>query len=235
MADFIAVDAAQVARMPSNLDYAQAAALPLVAITAWEGLVDKARLKSGDKVLVHGGTGGVGHLALQLAKINGAQVTASVGTGEGANVATTLGADNVVNYKDAQVADYVSEFAEGGFDIVFDSVGGENFHKVVEAARFNGQVVGTQMFGEFNLAAAASKALSVHLVLMLVPLIHGVGRAHHGEILNKIARLVEEGSVKPLLHQNIFTFSDVAKAHQAFENGEVRGKLVLINDSWQKQ
>lgn len=228
LADFIPVDAQQVAKMPANLDFVQAAALPLVAITAWEGLIDKAGVKQGDKVLVHGGAGGVGHIALQLAKAKGAIVSTSVGKEASESIAYTLGADNVFNYKSKKVDDYVNEFTEGnGFDIVFDSVGGSNFTNAVEAARFNGQIVSPQMFGEFNLAAAASKGLSIHLVMMLIPLIHGKGRAHHGEILKNITQWVEADLIKPLLYKEVFSFSDVGLAHQTLENGEVTGKLVL--------
>jgi len=236
LADFVAVDAVQVAKMPANMDFIHAAALPLVAITAWEGLIDKARVKQGDKVLVHGGAGGVGHIALQLAKSEGAFVSTTVGDDIAASVASTLGADKVFNYKSNEVADYVNETTEGkGFDIVFDPVGGGNFIKSVEAARANGHLIGTQMFGEFDLSAAASKALSLDLVLMLIPLAEGAGRAHHGRILKNITKLVEADLIKPLLHSKVYTFSDVGLAHQAFENGEVSGKLVLQNDSWDNE
>jgi NADPH:quinone reductase len=233
LADYVAVDAAQVAIMPSNLTFIQAAALPLVAITAWEGLIDKAKVNAGDHVLVHGGTGGVGHIALQLAKSQGAIVSTTIGNDSVADIAYRLGAQNVINYRNNTVAQYVDAFTEGrGFDIVFDPVGGENFASAVEGAKFNGHVISTQMFGEFNLAAAASKALSLDLVLMLIPLIHGSGRAHHGEILKNITQLVEAGKITPLLHDEVFSISDVSRAHQAFESGEVTGKLVLGNDSW---
>lgn len=236
LADFMAVDAQQVAKMPANLDFVHAAALPLVAITAWEGLIDKAQVQSGDKVLIHGGTGGVGHIALQLAKAKGAIVTTTVGDDAAASTASTLGADNTCSYKDTKVSDYVDEFTEGnGFDIVFDPVGGSNFPNSAEAARSNGHVISTQMFGEFDLSAAASKALSLHMVLMLIPLTQGTGRAHHGEILKNIAELAEAGLIKPLMHSKVYSFSDVGLAHQAFENGEVSGKLVLENDTWNNQ
>lgn len=235
LADFVAVDAQQVAKMPTNLDFVQAAALPLVSIAAWEGLIDKAKIKAGDDVLIHGGTGGVGHLALQLAKVKGATVSTTVGEDIKADKASTLGADNVFNYKSTKVEEYVNEFTGGnGFDIVFDPVGGANFATSVEGAKFNGHIISTTMFSEFNLKDAASKALSLDLVLMLIPLIHGTGRAHHGEILNSITELVEAGSIKPLLHKEVFKFSDVGLAHQALDNGEVTGKLVLKNERWGK-
>ncbi|QUM76160.1 zinc-binding dehydrogenase [Moritella sp. 24] len=233
LADYMAVDAVQVAKMPSNLSFSQAAALPLVAITAWEGLVDKANVQPGEQVLVHGGTGGVGHVVVQLAKAKGAIVTTTIANDGAVNLAQTLGADNVVNYKNEKVAEYVERLTHGtGFDIVFDPVGGANFASSVEATKLNGQLASTQLFGEFNLAGAASKALSLHLILMLIPLTQGVGRAHHGEILNEITQLVEAGKIKPLVHDEVFSFSNVSAAHQAFEDGKVRGKLVLENDSW---
>ena len=235
LADFIAVDAVQVANMPANLDFVQAAALPLVAITAWEGLIDKAQVKAGDMVLIHGGTGGVGHIALQLAKTKGAIVSTTVSEDAAADIARALGADSVFNYTSRTVADYVSEATKNnGFDIVFDPVGGGNFANSVEAVRANGHLISTQLFGEFDLSAAASKALSLDLVLMLIPLTQGIGRAHHGEILKNITKLVEADRIKPLLHREVFTFSNVGLAHQALENGEVTGKLVLVNDSWEK-
>lgn len=233
LADFMAVDAVQIAKMPFNLNFSQAAALPLVAITAWEGLVDKAHVKGGDQVLVHGGTGGVGHIAVQLAKARGAIVTTTVGSDTAADTVKAFGVDSIVNYKSEDVAEYVGRLTNGaGFDIVFDPVAGPNFAKSVEAAKVNGQVISPQLFGEFDLVGAASKALSVHMILMLIPLTQGIGRARHGEILKEITALVEAGEIKPLVHDTVFNFSDVGSAHQAFEDGGISGKLVLENDSW---
>lgn len=118
----------------------QAAALPLVAITSYEALVEKMHVQAGDNVLIHCATGGVGHIAIQLAKVLGANVTSTYSPAN-AELAKTLGADNLVDYNTESVADYVQAHTAGvGFDKVFDTVAGDNIEKSFEAVKFNGHV-----------------------------------------------------------------------------------------------
>ena len=225
LAEFMLVDARLMAQKPATLSMREAAALPLVAITAYEALVDKMNVKGGDHVLIHGATGGVGHIAIQLAKALGATVTATH-SAKNSELAKTLGADHLVNYATESVADYVQAYTEGlGFDKVLDTVAGENIQKSFEAVKFNGHVA-TILPIEDTLQVAL-KGLSFHSVLMLIPLCHGVNHAAHGRILGEIAELVDAGKITPILDESDFSIWDVAKAHARFESGDAVGKITL--------
>ena len=231
LADYMLADARLIAKKPESLDFGAAAALPLVVITAWEGLIDKADIQPGQHVLVHGGTGGVGHMALQLAKWRGARVTATASTLEKLQIAKELGADEGVNYREESVADYVDRLTNGaGFDVVFDSTGGQNLPNSFEAAKLNGTVVTPSSSHTYDLSIMHAKGLSLHVVFMLLPMLKDIGRERHGEILREAADLVNQGHLKPLLDQERFSFSQVAQAHDRLEQKKATGKVVLAHD-----
>ncbi|HEV8052352.1 MAG TPA: zinc-binding dehydrogenase, partial [Parachlamydiaceae bacterium] len=130
LADYLLVDARLVSLMPNNLSFAESASLPLVCITAWEALFDKLKLVSGQTLLVHGGLGGVGHIAAQLGKHAGAIVHTTISRDEDAGLSSELGADYVINYKTMSPEVYMEKYtANKGFDLVFDTVGGNNLEK----------------------------------------------------------------------------------------------------------
>jgi len=224
LAEFMLVDARLMAQKPKSLTMKQAAALPLVAITAYEALVDKMNVKAGDNVLIHGATGGVGHVAIQLAKVLGANVTA---THSSANLqlAKTVGADNLVDYTSESVADYVAKYTKHGFDKVFDTVAGENIEKSFAAAKFNGHVA-TILPIDAPLQIAL-KGLSFHSVLVLIPLCHGINHESHGRILTEIAQLVDAGKMVPIIDDSDFSIWEVAQAHDKFASGQSVGKITL--------
>ncbi|KGJ87058.1 zinc-dependent alcohol dehydrogenase family protein [Colwellia psychrerythraea] len=225
LAEFMLVDALLMAHKPRTLTMKQAAALPLVAITAYEALVDKMHVQSGDKVLIHGATGGVGHIAIQLAKILGASVTATYSPANQV-LAKTLGADNLVDYKTTSVSDYVQAYTEGtGFDKVFDTVAGDNIEKSFQAAKFYGHVA--TILPIADPLQIALKSLSFHSVLMLIPLCHGINHASHGRILTEIATLVDAGKITPIIDESNFSIWQVAKAHDRFSSGKAVGKITL--------
>lgn len=231
IADYMLADARLLAKKPESIDFGSAAALPLVAITAWEGLIDKANVQLGQSVLIHGGTGGVGHMALQLAKWLGAKVTATGSTAQKLQIAKDLGADEGVNYRDEAVADYVSRLTNGeGFDIVFDSTGGDNLPNSFAAAKLNGVVVTPSSSQSYDLSIMHSKGLSLHVVFMLLPMLKDIGKEHHGEILREVAGLVDRGHITPLVDEEQFKFSQVAQAHDRLEQNKAIGKIVLLQD-----
>lgn len=228
LAEFMLADAALVALKPSSLTMQAAAALPLVSITAWDGLIDRAKVHSGQTVLVYGGTGGVGHIGIQLAKWAGAKVFATAATDEKGAIARDLGADVAINYHKQTVEEYVEEHTGGkGFDIVFDTVGGKNLPNAFKAVALNGTVVSTSTSSTFDLSPMHSKGLTLHVVFMLIPMLHGIGREHHSHILSQLAQLVEQGKVRPLLDSQSFSFTDVAAAHRHAESGKTIGKVTL--------
>lgn len=225
LAEFMLVDARLMAKKPKTLTMKQAAALPLVAITSYEALVEKMNVQAGDKVLIHGATGGVGHIAVQLAKALGATVTSTYSPANKA-LAKTVGADNLVDRTSESVSDYVQAYTGGlGFDKVFDPVAGDNIQKSFEAAKFNGHVATTLPIADP--LQIALKSLSFHSVLMLIPLNHGINHASHGRILTEIAELVDAAKISPIIDESNFSIWEVAKAHDRLESGKAVGKITL--------
>ncbi|WP_372742518.1 zinc-dependent alcohol dehydrogenase family protein [Neptunomonas sp.] len=226
LAEYMAADARLIALKPKNLSMREAAALPLVAITAYEGLT-RTGISKGHRVLVHGGSGGVGHVALQLARHFGADVYATGGGDKQLALIEELGAKGI-NYKTESVADYVTEYTGGaGFDVVFDSVGGANIANSFEAATLNGQIATTVALVELDLSVAHFKGLSLHVVFMLIPMIHDHGRKAHGHILREIAKIAEAGNLRPVLDEQSFTLTEAGLAHARLGSGQAMGKVVI--------
>ena len=226
LAEYAAVDARLIAPKPANLSLRQAAALPLAVITAWEGLVDRARVGAGQRVLVQGGAGGVGHVAIQLARAYDARVFAT-GTADDGDIITGFGA-TAIDFQSEEVADYVARLTDGeGFDIVYDTVGGATLDASFVAARRFGHVVSALGWGLHALAPLSFKGGTYSGVFTLLPLLTGIGREHHGEILRAAAALVEAGELTPRLDPRTFSFSAVGEAHAVATGGRAAGKIVI--------
>lgn len=226
LAEYMLADAKLVAHKPKSLSMRDAAALPLVGITAYEGLT-RASADKGQKILVHGGAGGVGHIAVQIANYMGGDVYTTVGRTEHEGLAKQLGA-TPINYRDQTVADYVDTYTQGeGFDVVFDSVGGENMINSFEAAALNGQVATTVSMLELDLNLAHFKGLSIHVVFMLIPMLHNVKREQHGEILATLAQIADAGHLKPVLDDVEFSLEQIGEAHDRLASGKATGKVVV--------
>ncbi|WP_245284021.1 zinc-dependent alcohol dehydrogenase family protein [Bradyrhizobium sp. Cp5.3] len=225
LAEFAAVDADLLALKPANLSMREAAALPLIFITAWEGLVDRAALKADQKVLIHGGAGGVGHVAIQIARAVGAEVFA---TGSASQLATIEGFGATFIDRDTTVETYVAEHtASRGFDVVYDTVGGKVLDASFEAVRRFGHVVSALGWGTHALAPLSFRAATYSGVFTLLPLLTGEGRAHHGEIMTEATRLAETGRLVPLLAARHFTLETVADAYALIRDHAAKGKLVV--------
>ncbi|MEO0836634.1 MAG: zinc-dependent alcohol dehydrogenase family protein [Cyanobacteria bacterium J06642_3] len=228
LADYILADANLIALKPKTLSMPEAAALPLVAITAYEGLT-RAGIKPGQKVLVHGGSGGVGHVALQLAKHFGADVYSTGGGEKQLALIEKLGATGI-NYKTESVEEYVAKHTDGaGFDLVFDSVGGANMVNSFAAAALNGQVASTVSLCELDLTLAHFKGLSLHVVFMLIPMLHNFKREQHAEILRSLTQIVESGGLKPVLDEKRYSLEQAGEAHARLESRQAMGKIVIEN------
>ena len=231
LAEFMLADADLLAHKPKNLTMEEAAALPLVAITAWEALFNRAHLVPGQDILIHAATGGVGHIAIQLAKWKGATVYTTASSQEKLEIGTRLGADVTINYREESVHDYVQKHTDGkGFDVVFDTVGGENLDRSFEAAAVHGTVAAIAARSTHDLSPVHSKGLSLHVTFMLLKILNKDMHKQYGEILKKVAKVVEEGKLRPLVDPNMFTFDEVSKAHEYMESGKAIGKIVLKNN-----
>jgi NADPH2:quinone reductase len=228
LAEYTLADAKLIAHKPKTLSHIEAAALPLVALTTWQALITAVQLKPGQTVLIHGGTGGVGHIAVQLAKHLGAKVYTTVSSSEKAGLARQFGADEVINYQQSSVADYVQAHTNNqGFSLIFDTIGGDNIPNCFQAAALHGSVVTLSAVGPQDLKPAFLKGLSLHMIMQPIPLITGIGRESYGKILIQIAELVDQGKLKPYLDPQRFTLAQIAQAHQYLEEKRAVGKIVV--------
>jgi NADPH2:quinone reductase len=226
LAEYITADAKLIAHKPKRISMREAAALPLVGITAYEGLT-RAGTQAGQHVLVHGGSGGVGHVALQLAKHLGADVYSTGGGDAQLKLIERLGA-TPINYKTESVEQYVEQHTGGsGFDVVFDSVGGMNMINSFYAAALNGQIATTVSMCELDLSTAHFKGLSLHVVFMLIPMLHDHKRELHGQILSTLAEIVDGGGLKPVLDETNYTLDQAGDAHARLQSGQAMGKVVI--------
>ncbi len=226
LADYAAVDAALLAPKPRNLSMRDAAALPLNTITAWEGLVDRAPMLDGRKVLVQGGAGGVGHLAVQIAHAMGADVFATDRGGRD-DYLHSLGAVPI-DTREMSVEAYVAKHARGlGFDLVYDTVGGAMLDASFAAVGDFGLVVSCLGWGTHALAPLSFKNASYSGVFTLTPLLTGKGRERHGVILAEAAKIVEAGGIVPRVDPREFRLETVAEAYEAIENRTAEGKPVV--------
>lgn len=216
---------------PGNLTMVEAAALPLVVITAWEALVDRAKLDAGHSVLIHGGAGGVGHVAIQIARHFGAFVATTVNGKEKAEFVKSLGAELAIDYRSEDFVDAVLHWTEGvGVKSVLDTVGGLTFCKSFGATRVYGNVVtilSTSCEMEW-INVARVRNLNICYVQMPAPLYLGLrnGRMHQTRILEQARNLAEAGVLKPRVGQ-VFPLKDAVNAHRLVENGHTMGKVVL--------
>ena len=206
-AEYAATAVGQVAKAPDNLDFNQAAALPLVGVSALQALIQHLNLQAGQKIFIHGGAGGIGSHAIQIAKHIGAYV-ATTATGEGIDHVKNLGADEVIDYKTDDFAKLKS------FDAVFDTVGGDDFSKALDVLKPGGMAV--SMIAKPDEGKA--KELGVTALMQ--------GTNVTTEALDRLRELVEAGAVKPQVGK-IFPLEQVKDAFEARESGQVPGKVVL--------
>ncbi|MGW1020051.1 zinc-binding dehydrogenase [Streptomyces niveus] len=210
-AEFHVVDQSVVARKPAGLSHVEAAGLALVGMTAWEGLVERAGLRVGERVLVHGGAGGVGSVAVQLAGALGAEVVTTARARDHEFV-TGLGADHAIDFS---AGDYVPQVrALGGVDVVLDTVGGDTLSRSPEILADRGRVVSiVDIADPQNLLAAWGVNATYHFVFV------SPGRAK----LDALGRLVDQGKLRPVIGA-VLPLADVARAHTLLEGGPTNGE-----------
>jgi NADPH2:quinone reductase len=226
LAHYAAVDAALLAKKPTNLSMREAAALPLAFITAYAGIVDRARLRADQTVLVQGGAGGVGFIAVQLARALGATVAATASARD-LDLVAQAGA-TPVDHRAQTVEQYVAALTDGeGFDLVVDTVGGATLDASFGAVKHFGQVVSALGWGTHALAPLSFREATYSGVFTLYPLLTGKYRAHHGDMLREATRLAEAGKLAPRLDPRRFDLQSAESAYEAITSGAARGKVVV--------
>lgn len=207
-AQFVAVNAGKVAQKPKSVDFIEAGALPLAGVSALQAIEDHIRLKSGQKILIHGGAGGIGHIAVQLAKALGAYVATTVGT-RNLEFAKSLGADEAIDYKSEAFDEKLTDF-----DAVFDTVGGETTDKSFKVLKKGGIIV--SMAGQPNEELAQKSGVSAL----------GQNTDANPERLARLSKLVEDGKIKAYIDK-VFSLEQAKEAFRHLEEGHPRGKVVF--------
>lgn len=207
-AEYTATRAGQVAKVPANLSFKEAASLPLVGVSALQALTTHINLAPNQKILINGGSGGIGTLAIQIAKHIGAYV-ATTTTGDGIALVKQLGADEIIDYKTQNIAEAAKDF-----DAVFDTVGGSSLDQVLQVLKQGGVVV--SMVTQPNQALIAERDITAMMQMTKVTT----------EALQKLAALVEAEVVKPQIGR-VYPLDEIAEAFAARESGSIAGKVVI--------
>lgn len=218
----------QLAKVPHAIDDNTAAALPLVSITGWEALYDRAYVKAREFVLIHGGAGGTGHVAIQLARLRGARVAATISSSEKARFAKECGAEEVINYRQTDFADAAIAWSKG-LDVALDNAGAETMQKTYRAMAPYGRIVTLMGFpGDDADFTAYNLNLTLHSVMMLTPMWKGleVRLKEQAAILRQALDLAAAGKLK-IRHAASFPLAEAGKAHTFLESGKAMGKVTL--------
>lgn len=228
-AQYTVLDERWISIMPKNFTYQLAAAMPLVWITAWGALVDRGGLTAGQTVLIHAGAGGVGHVAIALAKRLGARVITTVSDAEKVDFVRRLGADEVIDYRQQDFVIRVNELTAGqGADLVIDTVGATVFRQSIAATAYFGRLITLLDPEALDLSEARLRNLLIGFELMLTPMLKSLDGARERQInmLNQAAKWVEQGELS-IWVSGQFPLAEAAQAHRLIEAGHVTGKLVL--------
>jgi len=229
-AEYTLVDESVAQPKPASLGFVEAAAAPLVLLTAWEALFDRARLEAGHTVLIHAGAGGVGHVAIQLAHRAGARVCATVSSDEKERMVRALGAEEVIRYREQDLVKAVIDWTQGqGVDVALDTVGPAVFRQTLPAMAHYGSLITILDPGpDVDWKEARMRNLRIGFEMMLTPQLSDLpeARAHQGEILRRCSGPLERGELR-IEVQRTFPLEQTADAHRLLEQGHVQGKLVL--------
>ncbi len=214
-AEYICVPADSVARMPKQLNFAEAAAIPLTGLTAWQALFDFAKLSRGQTVFIQAGAGGVGGLAIQFAKQVAQAKVITTARQENHDYFKSLGADEVIDYTKEDVEKRVREMAPEGVDVAFDCVGGKGYDQCFHLVTQGGHLVSI-VNPNLDKAAAKQRGITADYVFV----------SPNGKQLAEISQLIEQGKVKPP-HIEELNLADAAQAQEKSKDGHTRGKIVL--------
>jgi NADPH2:quinone reductase len=228
-AEYTVIDGRFVSRKPKSVSFLEAGSAPLAFLTAWESLFERGELKEGQTVLIQAGAGGVGHIAVQLAKQCGARVCTTVSTEEKKDFVSSLGADRVILYKKEDFVKAVLDWTDGkGVDLALEMVGGETLFKTFSCVRLYGKVV--SLLAPKGDAWWEGRVRNIELVFVVVlsPMYYGLGslKEHHADLVEKCGKLMEKKQLEVHIAKR-YQLEEASKAHTDIENGHAMGKIVL--------
>ena len=229
-AEYIVLDERFVAAKATSQSFNEAAASPLVLLTAWEALFERTNLQAGQTVFINAGAGGVGHVAIQLAKYKGANVCTTISNQDKANFVKSLGADLIINYKEDNVEQAVLDWTnDEGVDIALDNIGGAETQKLFPIIKHYGDLVTLLIADkEIDWSLARLKNIRFSFEVMLSPLLFDLKQAqtHQTEILEQCSQIIDDGNIKIHISETL-PLEQAAKAHQLIEEGSTKGKIVI--------
>lgn len=230
-AEYTTVHEDHTAAKPASYSMQQSAALPLVLLTAWEALHERLHLKSGQTLLIHAGAGGVGHIAIQLARHAGARIAVTVGDEDKASLCRSLGAEKIIYYKQQDFVAETLAWTDGkGADAIFDTVGGDTFLRSLNAVRLAGKLCSllSTPLALADTQLARLRNLTLCYELMLTPQVFKLHdeRVRQRKILEQAAQMADSGKLNVLV-SHVLPLEQAAAAHRLIEQGGVTGKIVL--------
>lgn len=233
-AEFVSVPAKQCMLVPESLDFVTAAALPEALFTVWSNVYERGALGVGETLLIHGGSGGVGSIAVQMARITGARVYATAGTDEKCRVCERLGALRGINYQSEDFVEVIKQITGRGADVILDVVGGDYIQRNIQAAAPGGRIVNIA-FQQGSVASVDFMPVTRKRLTLTGSILHsrtGVEKAVIARhVSRKIWPAVLAERIKPIIHQ-VYPLAEAEQAHRDLEQGEVIGKLVLVTDKY---
>lgn len=229
-AEYCTAHAAHCLLVPDNIALSDAAALPEAVFTVWQNIFHKAKLKSGDTLLIHGGSSGIGTMAIQMVKYKGAHVIVTAGTDEKCAACLDLGADHAINYKQEVFEERAADITQGnGVDIILDMVGGDYTGRNIKALGFNGRLMNIAFMGgrtsEIDMAQLLTKNIALHGTTLRAQS-DDIKALFATEIKEQIWPAIADGTISPVIDRT-FPLADAEKAHQHMEQGQNIGKILL--------
>lgn len=233
-AEFVSVPAKQCLPVPENIDFSVAASLPEALFTVWSNVYDRGALGVGETLLIHGGTSGIGSIAIQMARITGARVYATAGSDTKCRVCEKLGALRAINYHEEDFVEVIKQITGRGADVILDIVGGDYIQRNINAAAKDGRIVNIA-FQQSSIAEVNFMSVMLKRLTLTGSTLRSRSKTDKAMIARHVGRKIWPAvlaeRIKPIIHK-IYPMEEVAEAHKELERGGIIGKIVLVTDKY---
>ena len=233
-AEFVSVPAKQCLAVPEALDFVTAAALPEALFTVWSNVYERGALGVGETLLIHGGSGGVGSIAIQMARITGARVYATAGTDQKCRVCEKLGALRAINYKEEDFVEVMKQITGRGADVILDPIGGSYIQRNIQTAAKDGRIVNIA-FQEGAVAEVNFMPVMLKRLTLTGSTLRSRSKMEKASIARHVSRKIWPAvlaeRIKPIVHK-VFPLEEASSAHRELEMGTAIGKIVMVTDKY---
>lgn len=233
-AEFVSVPSKQCLAVPEALDFVTAAALPEALFTVWSNVYERGALGVGETLLIHGGSGGVGSIAIQMARITGARVYATAGTDQKCRVCEKLGALRAINYKEEDFVEVMKQITGRGADVILDPIGGSYIQRNIQTAAKDGRIVNIA-FQEGAVAEVNFMPVMLKRLTLTGSTLRSRSKMEKASIARHVSRKIWPAvlaeRIKPIVHK-VFPLEEASSAHRELEMGTAIGKIVMVTDKY---